>query len=156
LITFARITRSAAPGMDEYDPTTWIGQVRRVLTATDAPGSVGERLGLDVIDARRGRLELARSSYVVNSIGTIQGGAQAVLIEAAAEAMCAGMAAVDIQIHYLSQLEVGPARTHGRLLREASDHAVVTMKVEDAGHHDQLLSRATVTLWARPARHGPG
>lgn len=156
LITFARISRSAAPGMDTYDPATWVGQVRRVLSARPDAGSLSARLGLRVIDAPGGRLELERTPYVINSIGTIQGGAQAVLIEAAAEVMRPPMVAVDMQIHYLSQLDAGPVRTSGRVLREASDHAVVTVKVEDAGSGDRLLSQATVTLWAPPAPRGLG
>ena len=156
LITFARITRSAAPGMEGYDPEAWVGQVRRVLRADPNTGSLSERLGLTVIDPRHGRLQLAKTSYVVNSIGTIQGGAQAVLLEAAAAIMRPGMVAVDMQVHYLSQLKVGPAQTSGRVLRDAGDHTVITLKVEDAGNGDELLSRATITLWASPLPGGPG
>ena len=56
-------------------------------------------------------VELERTPYVANNLGTINGGAQAVLIEAAAEAMRPGLVAADMAIHYLSQVRTGPART---------------------------------------------
>jgi uncharacterized protein (TIGR00369 family) len=105
-----------------------------------------ERLGANVIDGTTGQLELERTQYVANSIGTINGGVLAVLVEVASEAMCPSMAATDMQIHFLSQVKVGPARTRGTVLREAADHAVATVEVVDAGNEDQLLALATVTL----------
>ena len=47
-------------------------------------------MGLRTVDGLPGELELALTPYVVNSIGTINGGAQAVMIEAAAEALRPG------------------------------------------------------------------
>jgi acyl-coenzyme A thioesterase PaaI-like protein len=149
LITFARIPRVAASGMDEYDPGAWVGQVRRHnVDAPAAEGSTYERLGLRLLDAGTGQVELDRTPYVTNSIGTILGGAQAIMIEAAAEAMRPGMAVTDLQIHFLSQVRTGPARTVGTALRDAADHTVVTVQLTDAGHHDQILALATVTLQA--------
>jgi acyl-coenzyme A thioesterase PaaI-like protein len=51
-----------------------------------------------------------------------------------------------MQIHFLSQLKVGPARTRGRVLRDATDHAVATVEIVDADNADHLLALATVTL----------
>jgi uncharacterized protein (TIGR00369 family) len=146
LITFARIPGSAAPGMDGYDPSAWIGHVRPKAFTTPADGTMYERLGAQVVDAAAGAFELDCSPYVANSIGTINGGVLAVLAEVAAEAMCPGRTATDMQIHFLSQLKVGPVRTRGSVLRDADDHAVAALEIVDAGNDDHLLALATVTL----------
>ncbi|KPM52109.1 hypothetical protein CcI49_37940 [Frankia sp. CcI49] len=146
LLTFARLPRAAAPGMDDYDPGNWIGQVHRPAAGGPVEGSLYERMGLELVDARTGQFDLERTPFVTNSIGTILGGALAVMVEASAEALCPGLVATDLQIHYLSQVRTGPARTAGTVLRDAGDHAVVTVRVTDAGHGDQLLALATVTL----------
>jgi acyl-coenzyme A thioesterase PaaI-like protein len=151
VIAYARIPGSAAPGMDDYDPAEWVGEVRHSRARTTAAGTMYERMGLRTVDGRAGTLELARTPYVSNSIGTINGGALAVLTEAAAEALRPGMIATDMQIHYLSQVKAGPARTIGTVLRDATDHSVVTMQVVDAGNDDQLLAVATVTLQSTPS-----
>lgn len=147
LLSFARLPRAAAPDTDDYDPTRWVGTVRRHPGPAPDPGfSLYDRLGLRVLDAAVGRIELHRTPYVTNSIGTILGGVQAVLVEAAAEAVRPGGVATDVQIHYLSQLKVGPARTGATVVRDGGGHAVVTVQVIDAGHDDQLLALGTVTL----------
>lgn len=149
LITFARLPRVAAPGMDDYDPARWIGQVRPPAVGTPVEGSLYHRLGLRLVDAGTGQFDLERTLYVTNSIGTILGGAQAIMVEAAAEAMRPGLVATDLQIHYLSQVRKGPARTAGTVLRDAGDHSVVTVRITDAGYDDQILALATVTLRRR-------
>ncbi|MBV9953499.1 MAG: hypothetical protein JO291_16210 [Acidimicrobiia bacterium] len=146
LLTFARIPGSAAPGMEEYDPASWIGEVRPRLERTPATGSMYERLGARTLDGATGRFELERTPYVANSIGTINGGVLAVLVEVAAEAVSPGRVATDVQIHFLSQLKVGPAQTRADVLRHAGDHTVVSVEVVDAGNDDRLLALATVTL----------
>jgi hypothetical protein len=56
-----------------------------------------------------------------------------------------------MQLHYLSQVRVGPARTATTVLRTAPDHAVVSVELIDAGNDDQLLALATVTLQRPPS-----
>lgn len=146
LVTFARIPRTAAPGMEGYDPASWVGQVRHRPVADLVVGSVAERIGVVVTDAAAGVAELPRTPYVLNSIGTINGGAIAVLAETAAEAMHPGTRAVDMSIHYLAQVRAGPARTTGTRVRDGVDHHVVRIDVVDAGSADRVLAVATVTL----------
>lgn len=151
LVTFARLPRSAASDVDDYDPAAWVGEIRYRQSAQPVAGTLRDEMGLRVLDATTGELELERTPYVANSIGTINGGAQAMMIEAAAEAMRPGQVATDLQIHYLSQVKVGPARSRGSVSRDGADHAVATVELVDAGHGDQLLALATVTL-----QHPPG
>jgi acyl-coenzyme A thioesterase PaaI-like protein len=155
LLSFARLPRSAASGIDDYDPTGWVGIVRCHTGPTVAPDfSLYDRIGLRRLDTDSdtdtdtdtGRVELDRTPYVTNRIGTILGGVQAIMVEAAAEAVRPGSVATDVQIHYLSQLRVGPARTEGTLVRDAAGHSVVSVRLTDAGHDDQVLALATVTL----------
>jgi acyl-coenzyme A thioesterase PaaI-like protein len=151
LVTFARLPRAAASGIDDHDPASWVGQVRRRAVGHPVEGTIYERMGIRSIDPAAGAHELDRTSYVVNSIGTINGGAQAILLQVAAEGLRPGMAARDIEVHYLSQVEAGPARTRGRVLRDGDDHSVVRVELVDAGADDQLLALATITL-QRPPR----
>lgn len=146
LVTFARIPRTAAPGMEGYDPASWVGQVRHRPVADPVVGSVAERIGVVVTDAAAGVAELPRTPYVLNSIGTINGGAIAVLAETAAEAMHPDTRAVDVSIHYLAQVRAGPARTTGTRVRDGVGHHVVRIDVVDAGSADHVLAVATVTL----------
>lgn len=146
LVTFARLPRPTARGVDDYDPAQWVGQVRHPPTDAAVEGTIYDRLGFRVLDARTGRLELDRTRYVSNTIGTINGGAQAVLIEAAAEAARPGMVASDLQIHYLAQLKTGPARTATTVVRDAADHTVMDVALLDGGNDDEVITLGTVTL----------
>ena len=118
LVVFARLPGTAAGGAfaADHDPRRMLGQERH-RTPAAALDDAYEKMGIEVLDAAAGLVQMERTPYVANSIGTINGGAQAVLIEAAAEAMRPGMAATDMQIHYLSQIKVGPARTLGTATR---------------------------------------
>jgi acyl-coenzyme A thioesterase PaaI-like protein len=145
LLAFARLPGSAAQDQ-EYDPGQMVGQLRHHPPENPGTGTLHRRLGLEVIDAPAGRLHLELTPYVANAIGTINGGVQAVMAGAAAEAMCPGLVAADLQVQYLAQVKAGPARTSGQIVREAGDHSVVTVEIVDAGNDDQLLSLVTVTL----------
>lgn len=151
LVTFARLPGAAARDADDYNPANWVGDIRHRPWDRPPAGTMYERMGLRVLDAAGGRVELDRTPYVANSIGTINGGAQAVMIETAAEAMRPGLAASDMQLHFLSQVKAGPAQSRGRVVREAGDHSVVDIDLVDAGNGDQLLTMATVTLRRPPS-----
>lgn len=150
LVTFARLPRTAARDVDTYDPAGWLGQVRERPATPPAAGTMRAWMGMRVVDGDDGAVELERTPYVANSIGTINGGAQAMLVEAAAEAMRPGLVATDLQIHYLSQVKAGPARSRGTVSRDGADHSVLTVELVDAGNDDQLLALATVTLQRPP------
>ena len=62
------------------------------------------------------------------------------------------MVATDVHIHFLSQLRSGPMRSLGMVLRDATDHAVVMLRLVDTGNDDALLALATVTLQAFASR----
>lgn len=146
LITFIRLPRTGAKGVDTYNPNEWVGELKTRSSHIHNPEMLNDRLGVKLIDPQSGVVEIANSPYVANSIGTINGGVQAITMETAAESMFPGMVATDIQIHYMSQLKVGPARTRCSVIREASDHCIVQVDLIDHGSEDKLLSTATFTL----------
>jgi len=108
------------------------------------------RAGLQVLDAPAGVVEVFHSPYVANSIGTINGAVQSLALEAAAEAARPGLVATDVQIHFVSQVRTGPARTRASVVRDAADHSLVVVELVDAGAEDRLGARATVTLQRPP------
>jgi acyl-coenzyme A thioesterase PaaI-like protein len=146
-VSFTRIPARASVASGRTDPAAMIGQ-RRHLGPVYPPDPVplAERIGLQVVDAPSGVVELHNHDYVRNSFGTINGGVWGVVFEGAAHAAVPGMLASDVQIHYLSQAKVGPARTSVDVLRRGDDHAVCAVRAVDAGNDDVNLALATVTL----------
>jgi acyl-coenzyme A thioesterase PaaI-like protein len=151
VITFARIPARASVTAGRFDPAALIGQRRHVGPAVaPEPVPLRERVGLRVVDAPRGVVELDNHDYVRNSFGTINGGVLGIVFECAAESAVADLVATDVQIHYLAQAKVGPARTEVDVLRRVADHAVCAIRAVDAGNDDHLLALATVTLQRPP------
>lgn len=145
LVTFARLPRAAARDAESYTPSKWIGKLRE-HSGKPVDGTIYSRLDYRVLDAAAGVLELDKHPSVLNSIGTLQGGAQAIFVEAAAHAMRPDHVATDIQVHYLAQIGHGPARTYGTVIRDAADHCVLDIRIVDAGDGGRLLTLTTVTL----------
>lgn len=138
VVTFVRLPRSAATGADDYTPERWVGRVReRAVEQVD--GSIYSRLGMREIDAGGSGLELDLTSFVVNLIGTIQGGAHALLVGAAAHAMRPGLVATDTQVHFLSQVRTVPARSDDDRL---STLTTLTLPDPPRDGHDKCADRA--------------
>jgi acyl-coenzyme A thioesterase PaaI-like protein len=151
LITFARLPRASGGDFAAaYDPLSLMGKVVRRHFGPIPADPIWDRVGIEVVDASRGVLEIERVPYITNSIGTINGGALAIAIERAAELMRPGHVATDLQIQYLSQMRAGPARTRGTVSRDTGDHSVATIEVLDHGADDQVLALATVTMQQCP------
>lgn len=144
--TFSRISRLARNGVEDYDPNLWLGAIRRRSSGCSDIALLNDRIGLTVCDSGAGIVEVANSPYVANSTGTINGGVQAVIAEAAAEAMRPGMMVTDLQIHYVTPLRTGPARTVGCVMRDASDHSAVLIRLRDVGDCEKIAAIATVIL----------
>lgn len=118
-----------------------------------------EAIGLHVLDAAAGAVELALVPYVMNSVGALQGGLVVALADAAAEhagrALLAREAASsDLSVHFLALGRAGPLRTRATLLRRDADSALFSIELRDAGQEERLAAVATarVAALARPAR----
>jgi uncharacterized protein (TIGR00369 family) len=137
---------------------------RRMGVGADAPrtdfalpgsgldGSLIERIGARCLDATAGRFELALDPYVGNSLGALQGGVAALLVDLAAEA--AGGAALgspclarDMALNYLALAREGPVRTGAAVLRADAAAALVRAEVCDgAGGRTALATVAVVRV----------
>jgi acyl-coenzyme A thioesterase PaaI-like protein len=152
LMTFSRIPASASAV--KIDPFANIGvRMTNALEHSMLDRPLLDSIGVRVVDAERGVVEVDKSDYVRNSFGTINGGVVCMILESAAEhaARAAGderHVVADLSVHYLAQTKTGPARTASRVLRRDAAHAVCEVSLVDAGEGDRLLALATVTLVA--------
>ena len=110
-------------------------------------------IGARVLDESNGVVELPLRSYVGNSLGALQGGVVATLLDLSAEtaaraAIGAPCVSVDLALNYLSLGKVGPIRSRARVLRRAPAGALVRVELRDAGADDRLLTVGTVNAQA--------
>lgn len=153
LLAFARIERPAST-RNMPMPESPSERTRSTMALSDSAMRAPhhEQTGIRVVDAARGICELARTDYVLNSFGTVQGGSVATITEAGAEALVSAStgraaSAVDLSVRYLAQGPRGPYRTSARLLRldEAAGQAWAQVELRDIGA-DTLMSLAKVAL----------
>ena len=107
-----------------------------------------EALGVVVIDASAGRLELPLSPYVRNSVGGLQGGAVVTLVDAAATAAAgarlgAPATVEDLSVRFLALGRGGPVRSSAAVLRENGDALLLRIELRDVGQDDRLVAVAT-------------
>jgi acyl-coenzyme A thioesterase PaaI-like protein len=141
------VPASTSTASATWDPLSTIGERRHVETTGPVPTEpLLERIGLAVVDASEGVVELPNSPYVQNSRGRINGGVLGMVFQGAAEATVPGYAGSDLHIHYLASARVGPVRTHTVVVRETDDHVVCRVVAMDAGADDLVVAQATVTL----------
>ena len=152
-LSFARIERrSGAPAtnVDEALPYEFAGPEDGLR----AP--LFEALGIRVVEASRGEVEVPLVDYVRNSVGAMQGGGLLCVAEAAAEAWAgathpsAGWVATDLVAHYLAMVKVGPIASRVRVMRTSADAALVRVDLVDRGADDRLLTVVNVSLGADP------
>ena len=151
MVSFARIPASASAASVSLKPEQRIGVVSPTAPGEPERRPLLERIGLRVIDAANGVVEVARTPYVGNSFGAVNGGVLGMIFQGAAEAAHPGWRAADVQIHYLAQAKSGPVRTRLTPVRADATHAVCLVDAVDAGHDDQLLATATVVVRRLPA-----
>jgi acyl-coenzyme A thioesterase PaaI-like protein len=111
-----------------------------------------DAFGLRTVDAAVGQVELEPTGYVENSLGAVQGGAVATMIERAAElalSHAAGrpLAPVGLQLSYLALAREGPIRSAVEVLGVADQWGSARVSLFDAGA-DRLttVGRVVATL----------
>src|SRR3954453_15345908 len=125
LVTFARVPAATSAASATWDPLSTVGVRRHLERVGDLPTEpLLDRIGLKVIDAAEGVVELGNSPYVHNSRGRINGGVLGMVFQGAAEATAPGYVGSDLHIHYLASARVGPIRTETHVVREVDDHVV--------------------------------
>lgn len=115
-----------------------------------------ETIGLAFDPARSGVARLAVRPELVNSLGAIQGGGMAILLEATAEHLAGAhlgepVHVHSLHIHYLKLARVGPVRAEARLLARTAAGALLRVELFDEGRQDELLTVATIGLDAGAA-----
>src|SRR4051812_13344189 len=147
LVTFARVPASTSSVSTTWDPMSTIGVRRHLEREGDLPTEpLLQRIGMTVVDAKSGVVEVPNSPYVQNSRGRINGGVLGMVFQGAAEAAAPGYVGSDLHIHYLASARVGPVRTDTHVVREVDDHVVCRVVAMDAGNDDLVVAQATVTL----------
>jgi uncharacterized protein (TIGR00369 family) len=129
------------------------------LPTSRLDGPLVDMLGARVVDAARGELEVPVGEWSLNSLGAMQGGAVATVIDAAAEAAIRAAASeplvvTDLQITYLALGRVGPIRTRVDVLDVRDGHARAHVELVDAGAESRVTSLARVVA-TRSLRASP-
>jgi uncharacterized protein (TIGR00369 family) len=135
------------------------GPSTMALTTSRMQASMLDELELLVIDAERGEVEAPVGEWSLNSLGAMQGGAVATVIDAAAEAATSAHAGAplvvsDIQLTYLALARVGPMRTRVNVLGTAPGAVTAHVEMVDTGADSRVtsLARVVATTSLRGAR----
>ena len=146
VMTFSRLARDAARfDVDETSRRAPVGERR---TMTDASSGFAEapaaRMGLRHLAP--GVVELDKTPYVLNSFGTVNGGATAITLAEAARSAVPGAVPVDLSVRYVGQAGDGPVRTIARALADYDSYASVDVELVDTANDDRLIALGTVGL----------
>ena len=128
---------------------------RTMALATSGFGdtSLWEAIGIDVVDAAAGVVQVPMTDYVRNSFGTINGGVMIMAAEAAAElaaqeALGAPVAAMSLNYRFLDQTRIGPAQTQTTVLRHGDEGAVAIVRLIDTQRDRYLAGYAVIQFAA--------
>jgi len=156
-MSFARLPRRI--GNPDVGESMSSGPSTMALATSRLDGSLLEMLGARVVDVARGELEVPVADWSLNSLGAMQGGAVATVIDAAAEAAIRAatsesLVVTDLQITYLALGRVGPIRTRVDVLGVGPGYAVARVELVDAGAASRVTSVARVVA-TRSLRSAP-
>ena len=147
VMTFTRIARDAAR-IDVDEETDRRSAIGERFEMTDASSGFAESpavtMGLRSLGP--GHLELDKSPYVLNSFGTVNGGATAITLAAAAQSVVDGAVVADLSVRYVGQAGDGPVRTIARELADYDSYASVDVELVDTSQNDRLIALGTVGL----------
>jgi uncharacterized protein (TIGR00369 family) len=149
-MSFARLPRREEnPDISDRAAT---GPSSMGLPSSGLRGSLLDEIGVRVVDPATGTLEAPVRDWSRNSLGAMQGGAVAAVIDAAAEtasrATGQDVVVTDLQLTYLALARVGPIRTRVDVLDARP--GVVTTRVElvDAGSEGRVTTVGRVVATA--------
>ena len=136
-MTFAVLPRRATNPVMPVDRTT--GPQSFISgPARGFAGSALDAFGVRTIDSAAGQVELQPNDYVENSLGAVQGGVVATIVERAAElalshAAGRAMAPVGIMLNYLALAREGPIRSVVEVLGVNPTWGSARVELFDAG-----------------------
>ena len=116
-----------------------------------------EAMGVEFDAANPAISRICVQPYLRNTLGALQGGAVAMLLESAAENFAASIleGAVQVRslaIHYLKLARVGPVRAQSRVIPRTRGGLLIRVELFDEGAGEVLLTVAMVQVDAAPAR----
>jgi acyl-coenzyme A thioesterase PaaI-like protein len=117
---------------------------RRWGRYTPLEASLVDTVGVHVVDAATGHVEVAMRDDLRNPAGALQGAMVSIVGEVAAETLLAHHGAsraviTDIDIRYLAMGRVGPIQSRARLLGDKPTDAVA-VELFDRGNDDRIIS----------------
>jgi len=114
-----------------------------------------DRIGLEPDPDDPATCRIAVVPYLMNTLGALQGGIVATLLEATGERFAASrldrpVRVRSLEIHYLKLARVGPIRARARSLARLGDGLLVRVEVFDDGAGGELLDVGTLVVDAAP------
>ena len=115
--------------------------------------SLWDAIGLDVVDAAAGVVQVPMTDYVRNSFGTINGGVMILAAEAAGElaaqeALGAPVATMSFNYRFLDQIRNGPAQTQTTVLCHGEQGPVAIVRLIDTQRDRYLAGYAVIQFAA--------
>ena len=152
-MSFARLPRR--DGNPDIASTPLTGPSTMALPDSRHDHSLLDMLEVRTVDAARGELEVPVGDWSLNSLGAMQGGAVATIIDAAAEAAARAatsdpLVVTDLQITYLALGRTGPLRTKVEMLGAAPGRATARVELTDTGAGDRVTTVARVVATTPP------
>jgi acyl-coenzyme A thioesterase PaaI-like protein len=113
-----------------------------------------DTVGVRVLDAAAGQVEVEMRDELRNPAGALQGAMTALVGEVAAEALIEHHGArrhvvTDIDIRYLAMGRIGPIHSRARLLGDAPTDAIA-VELYDRGRDDRIISTMLLRAQAAP------
>ena len=120
-----------------------------------------ETMGIAFDPTQPGVAEVAVDPYLQNTLGALQGGVVAILVEATAERLAASALGAPvrvrgIELQYLKLGRKGPIRAQARELARTTAGMIVRVELFDRGDGDPLLTVASVWIDRAAVSHGAG
>jgi acyl-coenzyme A thioesterase PaaI-like protein len=137
-MTFAVLPRRASNPVMPDDRVTGPQSFVAPSAVSGFTGTALDAFGLRTVDAARGHVELEPTGYVENSLGAVQGGVVATMIERAAELALSDaarqpLAPVGLQLAYLALARQGPIRSEVEVLGVGPEWGSARVDLFDAG-----------------------
>jgi uncharacterized protein (TIGR00369 family) len=134
-----RDTNPDTPAMRTPGPTTM------AIETSGLRAPLPDALGLRVLDAAAGVVEVPITDWTLNSMGAMQGGVVTMVADAAAE--CAvreatgePLVVTDLHVTYLGFGRVGPVRTSVEVLAASPTHATARVDIVDSGAEERTMT----------------
>ncbi len=145
--SFARKPRAADAGVKIEDLALPRSFARNPLTRP-----LEDEVGVVVVDAGHGEVELVLRPQVLNAEATLQGALVALLVERAAEALGehrlgSPQRVTELDLRYLSTAKLGPVRSRAAFIG-GPDDGMLRVELRDIGRGDRLTATALLRIAA--------